>query len=301
MIMKMERTMTRAGDLAGIHAVLRRSGVAALFLSAAFLAACGSSGGDGGSSTNTSASAAMSISGTVSTGLSAANLAVTAYEPDGTSCGSATSAADGTFTLKGTCTAPYLLAAQTPQGLLVTQVLGGQASGSITPITTAIFEMATGNTEVGASATTIAALLPSLTSAQVNAATTSVVGALATLFPGFDGWSGFDPYAMFTADHTGIDGVIGQFGLQQTSVVSVTVTNTATSQSITITANAGGAPTVGTVTSPSASSGSGSTGDGSSGDGSTGTGSSGGTGTGTGSSSTSGTSTGTAPVLHCAP
>jgi hypothetical protein len=313
--MNIERPTARPGEIPGIHGVLRQSCLAALFASVVFLTACGSSSSSGGGSSPTSSS----VNGTVATGSPAANIAVTAYEPGGASCGSATTAADGTYTLNGTCTPPYLVAAQTAQGLLVTPLLSGQTSGSITPITTAIFRVAAGNTTTGASAVNLAASMSSLTSTELATTQTSVLGALAALFPSY-GWSGFNPYASFAANHTGIDGVFDQLGMQQGPAGSITFTNTAANQTVTITANGNGAPTVGPVTS-TASSGSGSTGSGSTGSGSTGSGStgsgsgstgsgstgsgstgSGSTGSGsTGSGSGSGSGSGTAPVLHCAP
>lgn len=200
----------------------------------------GSGTGTGGGQTTTSA-----VSGTVATGAPVAGATVIAYEPNGTSCGTATTAADGTYTLNGTCTAPYLLAANTAQGMLLTPITSTQTNGSITPITTGILSSATGTASTS-SVAVLAATLTTLGNGQLATVGSQVLAQLANLFPSYTSWASLNPFASFSANHTGVDAVLDQLALE-VSGNTVTFINTDTSQQFTA-AYSGGNVTVGSVT-----------------------------------------------------
>ncbi|WP_429356177.1 hypothetical protein [Paraburkholderia sp. 32] len=170
--------------------------------------------------------------------------------------------ADGSFQLtaqtgQSGCTIPYLLYAQTAQGPLVAAMATGEAlpangavTMSLTPITTAIYF----GTVPVSSTVSSAALAQALTNVSASSFSTTQNNLLQTLqqlypastYPGVT-WSGFDPYAVFTANHTGIDFAFDNMALTlplkesvQATSVTTSVTNPATGQAFTITSSDSG-------------------------------------------------------------
>lgn len=225
------------------------------------LAACG--GGGGGSSNQTTGTTGTSkpvtttsVSGVVASGAALGGTTVTAYEPDGTACGSAVTKTDGTYSMAMSCTAPFLLEAQTAQGLLVAPWVDPTAAASylnITPLTTSLFfgSIAQSGTQ--------SALLQSLSA--LDQATLDNYGAAITvdlqaMFPPADygvDWPSVNLVTTpFQANHEGIDLVLDHTALTLPSATNnaVTVTNTDTNQQFAIDSPGASTPAVSSVQVP---------------------------------------------------
>lgn len=190
------------------------AGALALFA----LAGCGGGGGSasGTSSTATSASQ-VSLQGTAAVGSPLAGANITVIDSKGATA-TATADASGNYTVSVTgMTAPFVILASDPQGIASTQVsvLAALTSGSstsivnVTTLTTAISALLTssGNpSDLASNSSALAAVTP----ASVAAAVANLKVALSAILTA-NGVSAasFDPIgAPFTANHTGVDGVI---------------------------------------------------------------------------------------------
>nr|WP_175800754.1 hypothetical protein [Burkholderia anthina] len=221
------------------------------------LSGCGG-GGDGGSPSNNGGSnnsnVTTSLSGTVATGAPLGNVTITAYEANGNQCGSAVSAADGTYLMKNIhCASPFLIEAQTADGLLVSPYVGSGivANMNLTPITTGLFF---GTIAKSGITRTLTDSLQALDAATLKGYYANVTADLETMFPpsayGVD-WSSIDPVTTpFEANHQLVDAVLDHLGLIRPTAdnPSVTYVNTSTNQQFSTTASDnGGAATVGSV------------------------------------------------------
>ncbi|MBZ5789247.1 hypothetical protein K8353_03925 [Burkholderia contaminans] len=224
------------------------------------LAGCG--GGDSGTpSTNNSgngngnSNVTTSLSGTVATGSPLGNATITAYQADGSTCGSAVSAADGTYVMHNIhCSSPFLIEAQTADGLLVAPYVGSGivSNMNLTPLTTGIFF---GTIAKSGITRTLTDSLQTLDDAQLKGYYVNVTADLQAMFPpsayGVD-WTSIDPVTTpFQANHQLVDAVLDHLGLIRPTAdnPSVTYVNTSTSQKFSTTApDNGGAAAVSGVT-----------------------------------------------------
>lgn len=178
------------------------------------LAGCG--GGGGGASTAPTVSQ-VSLQGTAAVGSPLAGANITVIDAKGATA-TTTADASGNYTISVTgMTAPLVILASDPQGVASTQVsvLAALTSGSatnivnVTTLTTAVSAWLTssGNpSDLASSSSTLAAVTP----ASVAAAVANLKSALSAILAA-NGVSAasFDPIgAPFTANHTGLDGVI---------------------------------------------------------------------------------------------
>ncbi|CAB3764638.1 hypothetical protein GQ57_17850 [Burkholderia sp. MSh2] len=219
------------------------------------LAGCG--GGDSGtpsSSNGDNGNVTTTLSGTVATGAPLGNVTVTAYDASGSQCGSAVSAADGTYVMRNIhCSSPFLIEAQTADGLLVSPYVGSgiAANMNVTPLTTGIFF---GTIAASGVTKTLTDSLQTLDAAQLKGYYANITADLNTMFPpsayGVD-WSSIDPVATpFQANHQLVDAVLDNLGLIRPTAAnpSVTYVNTRTSQTFSTTpSGSGGAASVGSV------------------------------------------------------
>ena len=225
----------------------------------ASLAACGG-GGSGGGSGNTATGplnpAGTTVNGMVASGAALGGITVTAFESDGSTCGTATTKADGTYSMPMTCKAPFVLEAQTAQGLLVAPWVNPTAAAqymNITPLTTSLFfgSIAQSGTQ--------SALLQSLTA--LDQATLDNYGAAITvdlqaLYPvstyGVT-WPTVNLITTpFEANHQGIDLVLDHTAvtLPNSSNNAVTITNTDTNQQFSIKSPGASTPSLSSVQAP---------------------------------------------------
>jgi hypothetical protein len=157
----------------------------ALIASAAalMLAACGGGGDSGGSSAAPAGNTpvALKLTGTVATGQAIANATVQAKCASGT--GSATSAADGSFTLEVTSGAlPCVLEAKPASGTTLHAAIDGSGAGSTTVNITPLTELVAGRVAGGAAADLFtnfdASARAKVTPAAVDAAIAAITASL---------------------------------------------------------------------------------------------------------------------------
>ena len=187
------------------------AGVFALFA----LAGCGGGGGSAG--TPATSASQVSLQGTAAVGAPLPGANITVIDSKGATA-TATADANGNYTVSVTgMTAPFVILASDPQGVASTQVsvLAALTSGSatsianVTTLTTAVSAWLTssGNpSDLALSSSALAAVTP----ASVAAAEANLKAALSAILSA-NGVSAasFDPIgAPFTANHTGVDGVI---------------------------------------------------------------------------------------------
>jgi hypothetical protein len=244
---------------------MRASVLSAAVAVAAVTSACGGSGNNGNIGNQTMApSTVTTIQGVAATGAPLVGATVQAIQAsNGAVClqGTVTDV-DGSFQLTAQtgqtgCMIPYLLYAQTALGPLVAAMATGEAlpangtvTMSLTPITTEIYFGTVPITSTAGSAA-LAQALASVPASSFNTTQNNVVQALqqlypASIYPGVT-WSSFNPYAVFTANHTGIDFVFDNMALTlpltasvQATSVTTSVTNPSTGQTVTITSRGSG-------------------------------------------------------------
>lgn len=163
-------------------------------LATAVLSACG--GGDGGSSTpattTTTTPAATKISGTAAVGAALGNAAVQAKCASGS--GTATTAADGTFTISiEGATRPCVLSVKTPDGTTLHSVVeagtGTTATANITPLT----ELVTASLAQGSTAAFFEQFDASAQGKLSSASVTSATSAVRLVLTGVVDLSNIDP------------------------------------------------------------------------------------------------------------
>ncbi|MBN3824201.1 hypothetical protein G3O00_11330 [Burkholderia sp. Ac-20384] len=219
------------------------------------LAGCGGDSSTPSSNNGGNGNVTTTLSGTVATGAPLGNATITAYQADGSECGSAVSAADGTYVMHNIhCTSPFLIEAQTADGLLVSPYVGSGivSNMNVTPLTTGIFF---GTIAKSGITRTLTDSLQTLDDAQLKGYYANVTADLQTMFPpsayGVD-WTSTDPVTTpFQANHQLVDAVLDHLGLIRPTAdnPSVTYVNTSTSQKFSTTASdTGGAAAVSGVT-----------------------------------------------------
>jgi hypothetical protein len=231
--------------------------VAGVFSCAAILcalAACG--GGGSGSAPGTPAAGgakSTTLNGMVAMGSPLEGVTVTAYETDGSSCGSATTKSDGTYSMPITCTVPFLLEANTAQGLLVAPWVNSTTIASymnVTPLTTGLFF---GSIAQSGTQSAMLQALAASDQVQLNSYQTSIIVDLQALYPSSDygvDWPSVDLVTTpFQANHTGIDLVLDQTALALPDAThnSVTITNTNTDQQFSINTPGASTPSLSSV------------------------------------------------------
>ncbi len=247
---------------------MRASVLSAAVIIAVAMSACGGSGNNGKSGNIGNQTAAPStvttIQGVAATGAPLVGATVQAIQASNSAvCLQGTvTGTDGSFQLtaqtgQSGCTIPYLLYAQTAQGPLLAVMPTGEAlpangtvTMNLTPITTAIY-FGTVPVSSTANSAALAQALTNVSASSFAATQNNLLQALQQLYPAaiYPGvtWSGFDPDAVFTANHTGIDFVFDNMVLTlpltvsvQASSVTTSVTNPATGQTVTMTSSESG-------------------------------------------------------------
>ncbi|RDU96068.1 hypothetical protein DWV00_25850 [Trinickia dinghuensis] len=187
------------------------TGAVALFA----LAGCGGGGSSGSPSAGTSVTQ-VALQGTAAVGAPMASANIVVIDSKG-AMATTTADSNGQYSVSVTSlTAPLVILASDPTGVDSTQVSVVPSMGTTstvtanaTTLTTAISALltSTGNpTDLAASSSALAAVTP----ASVSAAVSSLKTALSTILAANGvGAATFDPIGTpFTADHTGLDGVI---------------------------------------------------------------------------------------------
>jgi hypothetical protein len=224
----------------------------------AALAACGgSSGANSPTTTGDGATpSSTTLNGVVATGAALGGVAVTAYEPDGIACGSAVTKDDGTYSMTMRCKVPFVLEAQTAQGLLVAPWVSPTATANwmnITPLTTSLFF---GSIAQSGTQSAILQAVASINQAQLDGYHAAITADLQALFPPstYDvNWPDINLITTpFQANHTGIDLVLDNAGVSLPTVSDnrVTVTNTSTNQQFSIETPGAATPAVSNIQAP---------------------------------------------------
>jgi len=179
------------------------------------LAGCGGGGGSDSASAGTSVTQ-VSMQGTAAVGAPMAGASIVVIDTKG-ALATATADSNGQYTVPITgMAAPLVVLAMDPNGADATQVsvvpsmgAGSTVVANATPLTTAVSALltSTGNaSDLASNNSVLAAVTPASVAAAVNNLKTALSSILAANNVSA---AGFDPIGTpFTADHTGLDGVI---------------------------------------------------------------------------------------------
>lgn len=224
----------------------------------ATLASCGGSSSDHSSTTTGDGASPSSttLNGVVATGAALGGVTVTAYEPDGIACGSAVTKDDGTYSMNMRCSVPFVLEAQTAQGLLVAPWVSPTATTNwmnITPLTTSLFF---GSIAQSGTQSAILQAVATVNQAQLDGYHAAITADLKALFPPSTygvNWPDINLITTpFQANHTGIDLVLDNaaVSLPSASANRVTVTNTSTNQQFSINTPGAATPAISNIGMP---------------------------------------------------
>jgi hypothetical protein len=180
------------------------------------LAGCGGGGGSGASASTGTSVTQVSMQGTAAVGAPMAGASIVVIDTKGATA-TATADANGQYTVQITgMTAPLVVLASGPNDTDATQVsvvpsmgTGSTVVANATPLTTAVSALltSTGNaSDLASNSTVLAAVTPASVAAAVNNLKTALTPILAANSVNA---TTFDPIGTpFTANHTGLDGVI---------------------------------------------------------------------------------------------